>query len=140
MCDVDMTEEDIDRAMEAAEPVTLTPPPPLHMSRSAILHVAEVTASLQQALGELLDTDVPPPGDTRKQLPPYILAMLAPRVYLSTACEMARACEMAVVRHPRHEGEFLTWARWLHGEQCRLNNKYSGALCSCACHEEAKVS
>lgn len=104
---------------------------PLQLPRNVVIDMHHV-------LGKLLDDDVPPPGDTRKQLPDYILAMLAHRMYLSTACEMAQACEMAIVRHPDHKGEFLSWAHWLHDDQCRLNNKYSGVLCECPCHKKKK--
>lgn len=107
-------------------------PAPLTLPRQFVVDIHRV-------FEELLDGDVPPRGDTRKQLPDYILAMLASRRYLSTACEMAQACEMAVVRHPDHKGEFLSWAKWLHTEQCRLNNKYSGALCVCACHKKQEA-
>lgn len=76
----------------------------------------------------------PPPGDRREQLPDDILAMLAPRIYLSTACEMAEACERAVLRHPDRKTDLMSWATWLHSTRCRLNNKFSGRLCVCPCH------
>lgn len=76
----------------------------------------------------------PPPGDTREQLPDDILAMLAPRMYLSTACEMAEACQRAVLRHPDRAVELMHYSTYLHTKRCRLNNKYSGAKCACPCH------
>jgi hypothetical protein len=82
----------------------------------------------------------PPPGDKRNQLPDDILAMLAPRMYLSTACEMAKACESARLRYPDRAPDLESWALRLHTEWCRLNNKYSGALCVCDCHGSAEAS
>lgn len=78
----------------------------------------------------------PPPGDTREQLPEHILAMLAPLTYLSTACEVAQMCELAIGRYPEAEAELIHWATWLHKRRCRENNKYSGKLCVCPCHRE----
>lgn len=108
-------------------------PAPLQLPRQFVIDV-------HQVLSQLLDDDVPPPGSTRKQLPDHILAMLTTRIYLSTACEMAMACTMAIVRYPEKEDELTFWSKWLHTEQCRLNNKYSGQPCTCPCgHERAEV-
>lgn len=107
-------------------------PPPLELPH-------QVAADMYKTLGELLGQrprpawTPPPPGSTRAQLPAHILAKLTPRIYLSTACEMGQACERAVIRHPDDAEELTFWARWLHDEMCRLNNKYSGVLCSCPC-------
>lgn len=103
-------------------------PEPLRLPRQTV-------ADLHQALGKLLGEpgwEPPPPGDRRDQLPDHILSLLARRIYLSTACEMAKACTMAIVRYPEHEKELLAWAGRLH-RRCRLNNKYSGELCACEC-------
>lgn len=126
------------RKIRKREPVTAsgendTVPEPLQLPRQFVV-------DMHRMFGQLLDEDVPPPGNTRKQLPDHVLTMLAPRVYLSTACEMAVACMRAIVRHPEHTDELEFWAKWLHEEQCRLNNKYSGALCVCPCHETGEES
>lgn len=97
-------------------------------------------------LGRLLDEDdqepgsPPPPGNTREQLPAHILAKVVPRVYLSTACEMAQACERAIVRYPDDEAELKYWANRLHHKRCRLNNKYSGTLCACLCGHDQETT
>lgn len=78
----------------------------------------------------------PPPGSTRKKLPPHILALIVLRPYVSTACEMARALDSATVRHPDDAEELRLWRDIMYGE-CRLNNKFSDVPCSSPHHVEA---
>lgn len=77
----------------------------------------------------------PPPGSTQEQLPADILALIVLRPYISTACEMARALESATIRHP-HRAQELRWWRDRMYAYCRLNNKFSGVLCSSPFHKD----
>jgi hypothetical protein len=77
----------------------------------------------------------PPPGSTEEQLPAHILMLTVPRPYISTACETAHSLESAMVRHPDHRTELELWRDRMHG-RCRLNNKFTGLLCSCPHHTE----
>ena len=79
----------------------------------------------------------PPPGDTREQLPERLLSLVDAPAYTSTACETARECERAADGHAEHGVELRQAAERLHG-RCRINNKFTGALCGCACHGEAR--
>jgi hypothetical protein len=94
-------------------------------------------ASLEAARHVHMIPTPPPPGNTREKLPDHILRMLARRMYLSTACEMAQACESAVLRYPDNSEELAYWGNWLHEKRCRLNNKFSDAPCCCPCHKDA---
>lgn len=81
----------------------------------------------------------PPPGDTREQLPPAVLALLPTHPYLSTACDTADAVACtATNRHPLHD-ELRAHAERLHA-RCRLNHKFTGQLCTCGCHETAPAA
>ena len=77
----------------------------------------------------------PPPGDTREQLPDRLLALIDVPPYLSTACQTARECERAVDVHSEHGQDLRQAAARLHA-RCRINNKFTGQLCICGCHEE----
>lgn len=77
----------------------------------------------------------PPPGSTEEQLPAEILMLTVLRPYISTACETAHALESAMVRHPEHRTELELWRDRMHS-RCRLNNKFTGVLCACGCHNE----
>lgn len=75
----------------------------------------------------------PPPGDTREQLPTHLLALIEPAPYLSTACQTADLLALqATYSHPLHD-EIRQYAERLH-QRCRLNNKFTGQLCTCGCH------
>lgn len=74
-----------------------------------------------------------PPGSTREQLPADLLALLPARSYLSTACETARLLEGAAIAHPQRATELRDWRDRMH-TRCRLNNKFTGAGCTCRCH------
>ncbi|WP_328903248.1 hypothetical protein OHR86_28005 [Streptomyces sp. NBC_00441] len=78
---------------------------------------------------------VNPPGSTSKQFPADILALLAHRTYLSTACETARLLDGAIIRNPDRD-DLPAWRDRMHG-RCRLNHKFTGAPCSCHCHQPA---
>lgn len=78
-----------------------------------------------------------PPGSTREQLPADVLELLPSRHYLSTACETARLLQVAAIRHPERE-DLPEWQARMHG-RCRLNNKFTGASCTCRCHEATGV-
>lgn len=81
------------------------------------------------------DQPPPPPGDTREQMPEHILALIVRRPYISTACETARALSTALVRHPEYKTELELWQKHMHA-RCRLNNKFTGVLCTCPHHKE----
>lgn len=77
-----------------------------------------------------------PPGSTAEQLPADVLALIDPPPYLSTACGTAQALEEAVAEHPQRAGGLREWARRMH-DRCRINQKFTGKLCSCAHHGPA---
>lgn len=77
----------------------------------------------------------PPPGSTEEQLPADILMLTVLRPYISTACETAHALESAMVRYPERRTELELWRDHMHG-RCRLNNKFTGVLCTCPHHTE----
>ena len=79
------------------------------------------------------DWTPPPPGDTREQLPDDVLALIDVPPYTSTACETAQALEAATETNSRQAGELAEWQDRLHA-RCRINNKFTGAVCSCGCH------
>lgn len=79
----------------------------------------------------------PPPGDTREQLPAEILYLIDVPPYLSTACELAGILATAASIHPEQARELAVWQVRLHA-RCRINNKFTGQLCTCRCHEEAR--
>lgn len=85
----------------------------------------------------MTDWTPPPPGDTREQLPDHLLAAIDVPPYLSTACETARALQTATDTHPGRAGELGEWQERLHA-RCRINNKFTGQLCICRCHQEAR--
>lgn len=74
-----------------------------------------------------------PPGSTREQLPDNILALLAHRTYLSTACETARLLDGAIIRNPER-ADLPGWRDRMHA-RCRLSQKFTGSACSCHCHK-----
>lgn len=76
-----------------------------------------------------------PPGSTSEQLPDHVLALLPPRPYLSTACDTAWLLEAARLQH-RDRDDVGEHARQMH-DRCRLNHKFTGANCVCACHTTA---
>ncbi len=78
----------------------------------------------------------PPPGSTAEQLPDDILALIDPPPYLSTACETAQLLEQATAEHPDRQAGLGEWARRMH-DRCRINQKYTGKLCTCAHHGAA---
>lgn len=75
----------------------------------------------------------PPPGDTRKQLPPHVLAASGFLPYMSTACQRAMAIEQAIPSHTDMK-DLPMWRDRMHAE-CRYNNKFDGELCFCRCHQ-----
>lgn len=76
-----------------------------------------------------------PPGSTQEQLPDDVLALLAKRTYLSTACETARLLDGAIICYP--ERDDLPGHRDRMHERCRLSNKFTGCPCDCPCHRPA---
>lgn len=82
----------------------------------------------------------PPPGSTREQLPAEILDLLDGYLspYRSTACDTAGSCERAYRNNTRWMG-LLQRAEMLH-QRCRLNHKFTGALCICPCHTKEPTS
>lgn len=81
----------------------------------------------------MTDWTPPPPGDTREQLPDNVLALIDVPPYTSTACETAQALEAAAETRGDEAGELAVWQARLHA-RCRINNKFTGALCGCGCH------
>lgn len=79
------------------------------------------------------DWTPPPPGDTREQLPDNLLALIDVPPYTSTACETAQALETAAETRGDQAAELAVWRDRLH-TRCRINNKFTGALCNCGCH------
>ncbi|TXS40085.1 hypothetical protein [Streptomyces sp. OR43] len=79
-----------------------------------------------------------PPGSTREQLPDDVLALLAPRHYLSTACETARLLDGAIIRNPER-GDLPGLRDRMH-QRCRLNHKFTGVLCGCPCHRAPQTT
>ena len=74
-----------------------------------------------------------PPGSTVELLPADVLALLAHRTYLSTACETARLIDGAIIRNP--ERADLPGHRDRMHQRCQLNNECTGQPCSCHCHK-----
>lgn len=85
------------------------------------------------------DWTPPPPGDRREQLPAHLLAAIASVLgkYYSTACHTATACQASAYRHADLAAELRTEAQRLHS-RCRLNQKYTGQMCVCSCHQEGQ--
>lgn len=81
----------------------------------------------------------PPPGSRREQLPDRIVALLKPVAYFSTACETASRLFRAAIDHPEMAEELGAWEKRMH-QRCRLNHKFTGALCHCHCHLEGDQS
>ena len=79
------------------------------------------------------DWNPPPPGDRREQLPEHLLAAINSVLgkYYSTACHTATA-----YRHADLAEELRAESKRLHS-RCRINQKFTGQLCVCGCHEEA---
>ncbi|WP_406190163.1 hypothetical protein OH791_33595 [Streptomyces anulatus] len=75
------------------------------------------------------------PGATTEQLPADVLKLLTTRHYLSTACETGRLLDGAIIRNP-DRGDLPEWRDRMH-QRCRLNQKFTGELCSCPCHPQA---
>ena len=75
-----------------------------------------------------------PPGSQQEQLPDSVLALIDVGPYLSTACDTAAACERAAEVHRTERPWLHAHAEDLHA-RCRLNNKFTGALCVCPCHK-----
>ncbi|MGW4075952.1 hypothetical protein ACWELB_20985 [Streptomyces asiaticus] len=103
-----------------------------------ITHVdGAVTSIADVAVNAIQDQFVPPPpGSTEEQLPADILALIDPPPYLSTACETAQLLEQAVAEHPDRQAGLGEWARRMH-DRCRINQKFTGRLCTCGHHQEA---
>lgn len=76
----------------------------------------------------------PPPGDRREQLPDHVLALIPARPYLSTACETAQDLETAAGVHRGQASELAVWWERMHA-RCRTNQKFTGQLCVCGCHQ-----
>lgn len=83
----------------------------------------------------MTDWTPPPPGDRREQLPAHLLALVNIPPYTSTACEMAGLLDAAADEYQDRADGIAAWIDRLHS-RCRLNNKYTGASCDCACHRE----
>lgn len=82
----------------------------------------------------MTDWTPPPPGSDRDKLPDHLLAVVDLGPYDSTACQMARALEVAAVRRPDMADELLQAAGRQHAS-CRLTRKQDMAPCSCVHHE-----
>lgn len=84
----------------------------------------------------MTDWTPPPPGDTREQLPDDLLTAISAVLgkYYSTACHTATACQAAAYQHTELADELRKQAERLHS-RCRLNQKFTGQLCVCGCHD-----
>lgn len=78
----------------------------------------------------------PPPGDARDQLPQVILDLITVPPHLSTACETAQLLDQAALQHPDRADELEAWAERQY-RRCRLNNKFTGQLCSGSRHDRS---
>lgn len=87
------------------------------------------------ALGDATAWTPPPPGDRREQLPDHLLTLIDIPPYLSTACEAAQLLEREMVKRTQQRIELGDHGDRLHS-RCRINNKFTGALCHCPCHPE----
>jgi len=75
-------------------------------------------------------------------LPAAVVALLGPMPYLSTACQTAAALDgcadprlantLVAAGLPSIRGVVAA-----HHLRCRRTHKFTGAPCSCECHEEA---
>jgi len=82
------------------------------------------------------DWTPPPPGDRREQLPDHLLAAIGGVLgkYFSTACHTATACQAAAYRNGDLADELRDQVKRLH-TRCRTNQKFTGQLCVCSCHD-----
>ncbi|MEU3613458.1 hypothetical protein ABZ725_14240 [Streptomyces sp. NPDC006872] len=104
-----------------------------------IADLAEARAEIQrhadaEAAEQSRTTPNNPPGSTREQLPPAVLALLPTHPYTSTACQTADAVAITAVRGLPMYAELRAHAERLHA-RCRLNHKFTGVACRCGCHE-----
>ncbi|MET9073906.1 hypothetical protein ABZX95_17400 [Streptomyces sp. NPDC004232] len=104
--------------------------------------LAQIAAGIRAALDQPAPTTAaqasawtpPPPGDRREQLPDSILAAIDVPPYTSTACQAADQCSVAIPERLEVSDELGQWADRLHA-RCRINNKFTGQLCACGCHQ-----
>jgi len=97
---------------------------------------ADTTPEAEEHRGEQPFT--PPPGSTAEQLPAAVLELIGDHDYLSTACDTAQRLQRAPRPTPTSGGAIPDVAAYvvrLH-QRCRLNHKFTGRLCVCACHRE----
>ncbi|WP_405883601.1 hypothetical protein OG747_36470 [Streptomyces sp. NBC_01384] len=85
----------------------------------------------------MTDWTPPPPGDRREQLPDDVLALIDIPPYTSTACETAALLDTAGSTRQDQADGLYAWAERLHS-RCRLNNKFTGVLCRCGCHQRSR--
>jgi hypothetical protein len=78
----------------------------------------------------------PPPGDRREQLPDHLRALIHIPSYLSTACETGQLLAWEMPKYTHYRVELGDHSDRLHA-RCRINNKFTGALCHCPCHDDA---
>ena len=83
----------------------------------------------------MTDWTPPPPGDRREQLPDHMLALIDIPPYTSTACELAVLLAAAADERQDRADGITAWIDRLHA-RCRINNKFTGTLCSCPCHTD----
>lgn len=83
----------------------------------------------------MTDWTPPPPGDRREQLPDRLLAAINIPPYTSTACQTADLLAEAIPGRPDLADELDQHAGRLH-LRCRTNQKFTGQLCACDCHQE----
>lgn len=118
-------------------------PPPLGVptARWWDRRLVEFQDAIRPAAEQPRTTPNNPPGSTREQLPDAVLALLPDKPYLSTACDTAQQLDEVPLRvggtSSRRSGVNIAWlAGPMHG-RCRLNHKFTGALCICPCHQHA---
>lgn len=81
------------------------------------------------------DTTDAEPAPADEVLPRYLLSLLDMRLYCSTACDTAGACENAADDNPEHARLLRDHAARLH-TRCRRTHKFTGAPCICSCHRK----
>lgn len=129
-------EQDVSRVIALYEQWVKAGPPPLGVSLARWWDKRLV--ELRNAINEPGPAwTPPPPGSTREQLPDHLLALINIPSYLSTACEAGQLLSSEMPKRARQRIELGDHSDHLH-DRCRINNKYTGALCYCPCHTTTK--
>lgn len=110
----------------------------IDLTRRAERAEAELAALRQVARAKPPEPN--PPGSTREQLPPALLALINLPDYVSTACQTAIHLAAGPAPIATSSGAILDvgwYVDRLHA-RCRKNQKFTGQICICRCHTTAK--